>query len=115
MPFILLDAVNVVNRLPGFKGRFIHTEKTTIIFWEAENGAVLPEHHHPHEQISEVTEGEFELTIGDETRVLKPGSIAIVPPNVIHSGKALTYCRIKDIFCPVREDYKTPPFKSTIS
>lgn len=90
----------------GFKARFIHTESLTMGYWDAQKGAVLPMHSHFHEQITSVIEGKFELTIGDETKVYEAGLVAVIPPNVIHGGKALTDCKLFDIFSPVREDYK---------
>jgi quercetin dioxygenase-like cupin family protein len=53
-----------------------------------------------------VLEGEFELTVAGETKILKPGQVAVIPSNVPHSGKALTKCYIIDAFYPVREDYR---------
>ncbi len=92
--------------IQGFKGRFLHTEGFTIGFWEVESGAELPEHLHIHEQTTQVTEGEFEMTINGTTKIYKPGMILAIPSNTTHSGKAITNCKITDIFCPVREDYK---------
>lgn len=92
--------------IKGFKARFIHTEKSTIAFWNVEKGAELPEHSHIHEQTSQVTEGEFEMIIDGKSKIYKPGMIAVIPSNVMHSGKALSPCKITDVFCPVREDYK---------
>jgi len=51
-------------------------------------------------------EGEFELTIAGETRRLGPASVAIIPSNAPHSGRAVTDCRIIDAFYPIREDYQ---------
>jgi len=48
----------------------------------------------------------FELTINDGTRKLGPGTVAIIPSNARHSGKAVTDCRIIDAFYPIREDYR---------
>ncbi|OGI20784.1 MAG: hypothetical protein A3B68_09620 [Candidatus Melainabacteria bacterium RIFCSPHIGHO2_02_FULL_34_12] len=106
MTLIDLSLKKTCDHFQGFRGKFINSEKSTIIFWEAEAGAIVPEHSHPHEQISEVTEGKFELKVGNKTTILKSGLVIIIPPNTTHSGKALTSCKIKDIFCPVREDYK---------
>ena len=106
MILIDLSSKRTCDHFQGFCGKFIHSERSTIIFWEAEAGAIVPEHSHPHEQISEVTEGEFELKVADKTIILKPGLITIIPPDATHSGKALTSCKIKDVFCPVREDYR---------
>ena len=92
--------------IKGFKARFVHSENMTIAYWEAEVGAELPLHSHIHEQIAMVTKGSFEMTIGGETTIYTPGEIAVIPSNVEHSGRALTYCEITDVFSPVREDYK---------
>ena len=92
--------------LPGFKGRFVHTNSSTIAFWEIEKGSVLPEHSHIHEQTTQVIEGKLEMTINYKTIVLEPDMIVTIPSNVVHSGKALSTCKLTDTFCPVREDYK---------
>ncbi len=91
---------------PGFTARFIHTELQTHALVTIKKGAVLPEHFHVHEQISQVLEGEFELTIEGKTKRCKKGDIAIISSNNKHSGKALTPCIIFDVFTPVREDYR---------
>ena len=92
--------------MPGFRGRFIHSGKMTFAFWEIEEGSTLPEHSHPHEQVAIVNEGRFELTIAGETNVYENGRVAIIPSNAVHSGKAITDCKILDVFAPVREDYR---------
>ncbi len=92
--------------IPGFKGKFIHTQNFTVAFWNIEEGKELPEHSHIHEQTTQVIKGKLELTINGVSQLLEPGSIAVIPSNAIHSGKAVTACEVTDIFCPVREDYK---------
>jgi quercetin dioxygenase-like cupin family protein len=78
----------------------------TIAHWRIEAGSTLGEHSHPHEQVTNVLEGQFEFTIDGETRLLGPGSVAVVPSNKVHSGRAVTDCLILDVFSPVREDYR---------
>lgn len=92
--------------LPGYSAKFVHSERMTFSFWEAKQGYELPEHKHPHEQVTHVLEGSFELNIDGEKSVLTPGTVAIIPPNTIHSGRAITDSRILDCFAPVREDYR---------
>jgi len=53
-----------------------------------------------------VMEGEFQFTLEGDTKVYHPGDIVIIPPNKLHSGKALTNCKLMDIFCPTREEYR---------
>ena len=92
--------------LPGFQARFVHTDNMTLSYWDVDKGAVLPLHKHIHEQVTQVEEGEFELTIAGETRVYTKGMVAVIPSMAEHGGVALTDCKIFDIFSPVREDYK---------
>ena len=106
MPFIELSGINEKEAVPGFHGKFVHGDNMTTTFWRIEAGAKLPEHSHPHEQVSVVMEGKFEMTLDGETRQLEAGTVAVIPSNVTHSGVALTDCKIADIFYPVREDYK---------
>lgn len=92
--------------VPGFKVRFVHSESMTFAHWTIEAGATLPAHAHPHEQVVNMIEGEFELTVDGEARVIQPGDVVVVPSNASHSGRAVTDCRIIDVFYPVREDYR---------
>lgn len=92
--------------VPGIKGKFVHSDNMTVVYWSIDAGAVMPEHAHPHEQIVNVLEGEFDLIVEGETNSAEPGFIAVIPSNVKHGGKAKTNCRILDVFYPVREDYR---------
>ncbi len=105
MKFNIKD-VPKVEYMPGFFGRMVHTDKTTLAFWEIKEGAILPEHHHIHEQVVNVFEGQFQMTIGGNEMILGPGDTFAIPSNVPHSGKALGDCKILDVFTPAREDYK---------
>lgn len=91
--------------IKGFKGRFVHAENFTVAFWEIEKDSVLPQHSHKHEQTTQVIEGILEMTVGNNTQILEAGMIAVIPSNVVHSGKAITNCVVTDIFSPIREDY----------
>lgn len=106
MYFQNLDQITEREIVPGYRARFIHTEGMTLAYWEVEAGAALPEHSHPHDQIANVLEGQFELTVAGESRVLVPGQVAVIPGDVPHSGRAVTACRLLDAFQPAREDYR---------
>ncbi|GBD88889.1 bacilysin biosynthesis protein BacB [bacterium BMS3Abin03] len=105
MPIIDLETIEKKELLPGYKVRFVHSDNLTIAFWDVKAGSKLPAHSHVHEQVSQIIEGEFELTVDGNTFVLKQGKVAIIPSNVEHSGKAITDCKIVDTFYPLREDY----------
>jgi quercetin dioxygenase-like cupin family protein len=92
--------------IKGFKGKFIHTENTTLAFWEVEKGASIPLHSLTHEQTTQVVEGKFKLTVDDEAKIYENGLVAVIPSNVVHGGVAVSNCKLFDVFSPVREDYK---------
>lgn len=104
--FKALSEAKPVEIFPGFTGRFIHTATMTLVFWDIKAGSIVPEHSHVQEQIANVLEGEFELTVDGNSQVLVPGIAAVIPSHVKHSGMAITDCKLFDVFSPVREDYK---------
>jgi quercetin dioxygenase-like cupin family protein len=98
MAFLRLENIEEREMVPGYRARFVHSDNMTFAYWNIDAGAALPEHSHPHEQVYTLLEGEFELT--------RPGAVAIIPPHVPHSGRAITDCRIIDVFHPTRDDYR---------
>ena len=106
MAIVDISKIEPKEIIKGFKGRFIHTENTTLAFWEVEKGASIPLHSHIHEQTTQVVEGKFELTVDDETKIYENGLVAVITSNVVHGGVALSNCKLFDVFSPVREDYK---------
>ncbi|EOC1774394.1 cupin domain-containing protein [Vibrio fluvialis] len=70
-----------------------------------EQGAIGPMHSHPHEQLTYVLSGEFEFTIGDETKIVKAGDALYKEPNVIHGCVCLKAGVLLDNFTPMRKDF----------
>jgi quercetin dioxygenase-like cupin family protein len=90
----------------SIRGHYAHTEAMTIGEVHLDANTVVPMHEHPHEQLTYVMDGRFQFTVGDETTILEPGTLAIIPGGVRHGGTTLTACRVIDVFAPVREDYR---------
>jgi quercetin dioxygenase-like cupin family protein len=106
VPYKNLDHLEAHEIIPGYRAVFLHSDNLTMAYWTIEAGAAMPEHSHPHEQMANILEGEFELVLGGERKILHPGMVAMIPSDVPHSGRAVGDCRILDIFHPVREDYR---------
>jgi quercetin dioxygenase-like cupin family protein len=106
MDVLNLSEVESRELLEGAEARFVHADTMTVAYWDFEPGVPLPEHAHPHEQVTNVIEGVFDLTVNGRTTRLEAGSVAVIPPNAVHAGRAVTSCRIIDVFHPVREDYR---------
>ena len=104
MPIVDTNELRVIERLPGWHGRFFHSPSMTFAHYDFERGSSIHEHFHPQEEVWEVIEGELEATIDGVPHVLKPGLVAIVPGGVRHSVKALTAGRAIIVDYPLRHD-----------
>ena len=106
MPFIDIQTMPTHEVCPGCRLRTPYGENLMLSYLEMDAKAVIPLHDHPHEQAGMLLEGKLELTIGEETRVVHPGAMFIVPPNVPHKAVAIDGpALVLDVFRPVREDY----------
>ena len=92
--------------IPGSRVQFVHSQRMTVAYWQFQPDIDVPEHSHPHDQITNIIEGAFELTVDGESEVLRAGHYRVIPPNAVHSGRSITTCRIIDVFSPVRDDYR---------
>ena len=106
MASIDLKNVEAKEIAKGYFAKLIHSEKMTFSFIEVKAGESLPEHSHPHEQVSIVQQGTFQLTLAGKPIIFEEGQLVIIPSNTKHSGLAITDCKLLDVFNPVREDYK---------
>jgi len=61
--FINTNNLAVIERLPGWNGRYFHSANMTFAHYDFKRGSSIHEHFHPQEEVYEVIEGELELTI----------------------------------------------------
>ncbi|HXG90445.1 MAG TPA: cupin domain-containing protein [Vicinamibacterales bacterium] len=106
MPLVTIGSIVVREIFPGLRARVVHSERTSQSWVEVDEGATFPEHSHPHEQVVNVLDGTLDLVVGGQSHRLTPGLVFVIPPDVPHSGCAVTACRVLDVFAPVREDYR---------
>ena len=106
MPFKTTKKVEIIEPFPGYEGKAIHSKNMTVVYWDIKADKPFDKHSHPNEQITVMIEGQMEITIDTKTQILKAGDMLAIPPDVIHFGKAITDCKVVDVFYPVREDYK---------
>jgi quercetin dioxygenase-like cupin family protein len=105
MAFLDTSSLPVVERLPGWHGRYFHSQNMTFAHYDFTRGASIHEHFHPEEEVYEVIEGELEITIDGVARIAGAGLVAIVPANVRHSVKALTDGKAIIVDHPARRDF----------
>jgi quercetin dioxygenase-like cupin family protein len=106
MAFINYNTKNKVTIFPGIQSAMEHSQQATFGCVTLEKGVIAPIHSHPHEQWTFVLEGEMEFTLDGETQLLLPGMGAFIPSNVLHGARAVTACKVIDVFTPVSEDYR---------
>ncbi|MBC7850335.1 MAG: cupin domain-containing protein [Chitinophagaceae bacterium] len=90
----------------GIAGHYAHGSSTTLGYISIKKDSVLGLHHHVHEQITYILEGQLDMIIGGENYSLTAGMFHIIPSNTPHSAFAATDCKVIDVFSPVREDYR---------
>jgi quercetin dioxygenase-like cupin family protein len=95
---------------PGLRRKLIHTDQLMMVVVEFTQGpAEVPDpfHHHPHEQVSYIAEGELILFVeGAGEQKLQKGDLFAIPSGIPHTVQTLTpVVRIIDSFTPLREDF----------
>jgi len=107
MTFFAINDLEATEMVAGLDRRAVYLEKLMLTFVDFEPGVNLPQHNHPHEQITLVLEGTLEFTLDGETKILNAGQGVTVASNVPHSARSLAGpVRVLDASHPLREDYK---------
>ena len=89
----------IKRQIMGYDGQLMMVK---VVF---EEGAVGTMHEHYHSQATYVASGKFELTIGEEKRILEAGDGYYVAPDVLHGCVCLEAGILIDTFSPMRADF----------
>ena len=90
---------------PRVTRKVIHTKALTIARLNIQQGAVVPEHSHVHEQIATVEKGALKFFIDGGEEIVKAGESLAIPSNVPHGVEAMEDTVVVDVFSPCREDW----------
>jgi quercetin dioxygenase-like cupin family protein len=101
--FIELRKLSAFENLQHVFMSSVQTENLAVAFTEIKSGIEIPLYHQPEEAVYIPLEGTLEMTIGNNSELLAPGIISIVPPNTLHSAKAITNCNVITVFYPQRK------------
>jgi quercetin dioxygenase-like cupin family protein len=105
MPFIDTRELPIVERKPGWHGRYFNSPSMTFGHYVFDAGATIHTHDHAEEEVWQVLEGELEITIGDMTQTAGPGYVGMVPPNTSHSVRAVTSGKAIVVDHPARKGF----------
>jgi len=105
--FFKKDELKVKQVLKSSQLRAVtHDHVMMTLFDFGPDDLVMPNHHHPHEQISYVLKGAVTMVVGGESRLLKAGHGVVIPPDVEHEVTSVEQdSQLLDVFYPLREDY----------
>ncbi|MFC1730075.1 cupin domain-containing protein [candidate division KSB1 bacterium] len=106
MTYIDFNTRKRIQIWEGISGPVFHSDQATFGHFTLEAGCILPVHRHPHEQWTNLIEGELEFNIDGEIKLMRAGMTAFIPSDIIHSAKVITECKVIDCFMPVREDFR---------
>jgi quercetin dioxygenase-like cupin family protein len=94
------------NPAPGVHRQIMaYDGQLMMVKVDFEKGAIGSMHEHYHSQATYVASGKFELTIGDEKRILEAGDGYYVAPDELHGCVCLEAGILIDTFSPVRADF----------
>jgi len=85
--FIDAESRGTMDLVEGARTRTFWGENMLFSLVEIDANSEVPRHVHPHEQGGVVIEGEMEMGIGKEVKLLRPGDMYIIPGNVEHYAK----------------------------
>ena len=95
-----------IEMFPGVVRRTLNSgDRTTLVEITMTQGATVPAHNHPHEQVGYVASGRVRFAIDGQARELTAGDSYLVPGGATHEVTALEPSVCIDCFSPVREEY----------
>ena len=107
MTYFRTDDLPPTEMLPGVTRRAAYLDDLMITIVDLEPQSVVPEHHHPHQQISWIVSGSMEFDLDGDRKVLSAGDGVLIPPDTPHAAVVLDEpCRALDAWNPVRDDYR---------
>ena len=89
----------VTRQILGFNGQIMMVK---VWFEEGSQGYI---HSHYHSQVTYIESGEFDVTVGEETRTLVEGDCFFMEPNISHGAVCRKAGVLIDVFSPHREDF----------
>lgn len=106
MGFIKNSEIPLETVAPGMTRQIMgYDSDLMLVVVNFKKGGVGANHSHPHQQVSYVQSGAFEVNINGEKEVLRGGDAFIIPSNEDHGAVCLEDGVLIDTFSPVRKDF----------
>jgi quercetin dioxygenase-like cupin family protein len=102
---MMSDNERWIEIVPGIRRRTLASgERLHQALVQLDAGSRLPEHSHPHEQVTHVLRGRLRLVVAGVPHELGPGESALAPGGAPHAADALEESLVIDTWSPPRED-----------
>jgi quercetin dioxygenase-like cupin family protein len=102
--FVTVNDIDAVEFVPGLEFRPVLGDNVMTNFVTYAPHTEAPVHVHEEEQVVIVLDGELEFVIDGETRLMRPGDVAVIPSWVPHGARTLEVgCTQVDVFTPPRK------------
>ena len=101
------DEFPTVEYVRGVSRQAVSGEKVMMTRIVYRGGVVIPEHHHPAEQIMLIERGRLWAKVGDEEAEVGAGSLLIIPSDCTHAFRQLGEEDVVfyECFAPIRLEY----------
>lgn len=104
--FIIGDEMEWETVGEGVKRKIMGYDDTIMLVnVEFKKGSIGPMHEHYHAQVTYVVSGQFDVTVGEETKRLKGGDCFYIAPHIMHGAICIEKGMLVDVFSPIREDF----------
>lgn len=104
--FIFSDDCKMIDLGNGIQRKILaHGGSLMAVEVHFSDDAIGYMHHHEHEQLTYVLSGEFDFTIGEETKRVKAGDTLYKKPNIEHGCVCVKAGVLLDLFTPQRADF----------
>jgi mannose-6-phosphate isomerase-like protein (cupin superfamily) len=102
--FLKPEEMVSADPLPGWHGRFFHSENMTFSHYDIDSDAApLHEHHHEQEEVWHIVGGEVMITVDGVEQRVGDGGVVVVPGNAPHSVRPIGAARVVVADYPLRE------------
>lgn len=115
-PMTKVDVINVAEAVEKdkltkddvFKRTYLgHGKQSSVFVFQGHEGPFRKHIHVTHDEIGYVLNGSGSVTVGEETRPVKPGDVWVIPANTPHSGEFGDPCDVLFISSPI-DDPENP-------
>jgi len=102
------DSVPTEEVNPSMFRKIVWGEKLMVAKMKFKDGFLVPQHHHVHEQITQLISGQMRIWFGanrEEVMDMYPGDVVVIPSNLPREVLMIGDVDEVDTWAPPRQDW----------